>query len=726
MPIFNGKSSVFSRGIDVTKNFQKVFMRLELLSAETPNRTMGVQDGSYSILEVDGVSRLNGPYRYTVTFASDEELQLEKLADTDAKIAIRDENNALRKRDIYGKIYRIEEASVVARKYLYKAVVVSPFYYLQFNRRYKVYQGMSVPEIITAVIGMTSHILGLSVESKLDPSTFPKRETCTQHNQSDAEFILMLAQEECFAITFESAASDPYKIVLSNINEHVCKLDETLPCGFDRAKHFAPTHQTENFYDFETPGMDYATEYGAEPEAQMIRDNNESSRIRSELAVQSIRDRLEQMGGSRMKDLKRYAKLDMRSSYSPVEVISGESESLYTEAAWLTELYEQRTQRKMKVILVAATLEGKFPNALDEYMDETAEYAFGTTFEAIPYDTPYVPDTKIVKPVISGVQTAIVASGSPDTASGENTIDVDALGRIRVIFHFDREKPTSCYVRLGTIYSGNNWGAQFLPRVNTEVIVSFINGDIDRPVIVGALYNGDNAIPQGLPDSKTKSYIKTQSTPGGGGYNELLFEDKAGEELLSLRAQKDYKLHALNDSTINIDHDQSETVGNDETVSIGHDRSESVGNDETISVGHDRNESVGNDENLAVGSNRSRSVGSNESVQIGSNLSVTVGGNHTETVSQNKAETIAIAKALTVGAGLQTTVGGAKNVTVGLSSTEQVGLLKHIIAGKRFELQVGESSLILNADGTIILKGKEIEINGAKQVTVNGKMVELN
>lgn len=756
------------------KNLQKVSMRLRLLSAKTPNATLGITDGSYSVLSFNGTSKLNSPYKYTITFISDEKLPLDNLADTDVMVVAKDENNPLRKKNIYGKIFEIEESSVVAKKHLYNMILVSPFYYLQFNNRYKVYQEMSVPEIIEQVIKTTSHILNIEVDNKLDLQSFPKRETCTQYNQSDADFILMLAQEENFAINFLADSNEPYKMVLSNINEHAQKLDEPVPCVFNRSKYFTPTYQKQNFYDFESPSMDYATEKGINIEFQEIKDNDESSQLRNELTLQRIRDRLELMDGSRSKDLTRYVKADMNAAYSPAEIIKGSSESLYVDVALIGTLEEKHTNATADVIITNATVDAVFPNALDEYTDEQREYEFNVNFEAISVNNPYIPDTKIEKPLISGVQTAIVSGGASDTSSGENTIDVDSLGRIRVIFHFDRDKPTSSYVRLGTIYSGNNWGAQFLPRVNSEVIVSFINGDIDKPIIVGAVYNGNNAIPQGLPASKTQSYIKTQSTPGGGGYNELLFEDKAGEELLSLRAQKDYKLHALNDSTINIDHDQSETVGNDETVNIGHDRTETVGNDETISIGHDRTESVGNDETLSVGndqtesignnqtltvgndqtqtigndqtesignnqtltvgsnqtvsigSNQTTSIGSNESVNIGSNKSVNIGGNHTETVSQNKAETVAIAKALTVGAGFQTTVGGAKNETVGLSSTEQVGVLKNIIAGMRFELQVGSSSLILNADGTIILQGTEVKIGGTKQVTVNGEMINLN
>ncbi|MDF1880495.1 type VI secretion system tip protein VgrG [Sulfurimonas sp. MAG313] len=725
----------------MSKKLQKVKARFHLLTAQTPNKTLGISDGSYSILSIDGESSINDAYSYNIRFVSDDALPIQSIADTDAQITLQDENSPLRKRKIFGKIYKIEESSTLAKKHLYTATVVSPFFYLGLNRRYKVYQKMSALEIITEIISSSAHILNLEIDNKLDAANYPKRETCTQYNQSDAEFIIMLAQEEKFSINFDSKTHESYKMILSNMNEHAQASDEILMGSFNRSKAFTPTSQTENFYDFESPSHDYLTEDGQSISNLSLEDNNISAQLRSELKVQTIRDRLELMDGARAKDLSRYTKLNATSDYASSETISGNSESLYTDDSLLVELFEKQTKKTIKAVLTSTRLSANFPNALDEYVDETAQYSFNVSFTAIPSQTLFISAEPVIKPSISGIQTAIVSSGSPDTPSGENTIEVDEMGRIKVIFHFDNAKPTSAYVRLGTMFSGNNWGAQFLPRVNTEVIVSFINGNIDKPVIIGAVYNGNNSMPQGLPDSKTQSYIKTRSMPGDG-YNELLFEDKGEEELLSLRAQKDYKLHALHDSAINIDNDQVEEIGNDETITIGNDRVEEVKHDETMTVGNDRTESVGNDETINIGNNQSetignnrttsigsndtRTVGSNDSLRVGSNRSANVSGNDTTMVLQNSAETIAIAKALTVGAAYQISVGGAKNETVGMTSTEQVGLLKHIIAGKRFEVSVGGSSLILNTDGTIILKGKEIKLEGSKQVTVNGKMVEVN
>lgn len=709
--------------------------RLFFLENGIKNSTYGITDGSYNISHITGESGVNNPYSYYVDFISDEKIILSDILNIDAKIKLKDDNSDIKsERFIYGKIFKAEEISIDGKKLLYRVKLICPFNYLFCNNRYKIYQNKNIIEIITEIIGMTTHILNLQVVNKLDNMNFSKREYCTQYDQSDAEFILMLAQEEKISIVFEQSSNSPYKMILLDINSHAKKLDKPLKCSYNLSKSFSSTHFVSSYYDPEQPSADYTHKTGKTISQSYIKDNKITNQFRHDLEVEKVRDRLELHQGNRAADLNRYSALNASQNFATSELINGVSISIFAQDSVYATLYERESIKNLDAIIVNATLDANFPNATDEYINENNPYKYEVRFSASPASTIYIPPMTITKPVVSGVQTAIVASGSPDTSSGANTIDVDSQGRVRVIFHFDRAKPTSCYVRLGTLFTGNNWGAQFLPRVNTEVIVSFINGNLDKPIITGTVYNGNNQIPYSLPASKTQSYIKTQSTPGGGGYNELLFEDKAKEELLSLRAQKDYKLHALHDSKINIDNDQDETVGHDEKVNIGNDRTETVGHNETINIGNDRTEGVKNNEIIYIGNDRTKSVVNNETINIGNNQSISiennlhtsVGGNSVLSVDSNSSETVTIAKALTIGAGYQVTVGGAKNETTGLSSTEQVGILKHTIVGMRYELQVGASSLILNADGTIILKGDKIKIDGSTEVKVNSKMIDLN
>ena len=151
----------------------------------------------------------------------------------------------------------------------------------------------------------------------------------------------------------------------------------------------------------------------------------------------------------------------------------------------------------------------------------------------------------------------------------------------------DTKKPVSIYVPLSNSFSGDGYGTQFLPRVNSEVLVSFINGDIDRPLITGAIHNGENAHPYNLPSNKTQSFIKTQTIPqytDKEGYNELLFEDRQGEEELKLRAQKDYNLDVLHDAHSHIKNDKKTEIGNDAEVTVANNFRVTVGNDSKLLV----------------------------------------------------------------------------------------------------------------------------------------------
>ena len=192
-------------------------------------------------------------------------------------------------------------------------------------------------------------------------------------------------------------------------------------------------------------------------------------------------------------------------------------------------------------------------------------------FEAIPKDINYKPAITISKPKINSILTAIVSNINPNTKDYENTIDVDEQGRVKVLFHFERNQTTSCYLRVSNFYAGSNYGSQFIPRVNSEVIVSFINGNPDCPVIIGSLYNGENKNPNNLPSSKTKSFIRTYSIPqyeDKQGFNELLFEDKRGNEELNLKAQRDMNTLVQNDKTTNVLNNEKIIVKNDKDEAI--------------------------------------------------------------------------------------------------------------------------------------------------------------
>jgi type VI secretion system secreted protein VgrG len=251
-----------------------------------------------------------------------------------------------------------------------------------------------------------------------------------------------------------------------------------------------------------------------------------------------------------------------------------------------------------RLLVVDATYSGTIPAAGGQWVHEIS---------AVGADTPYRPALRTQKPRVQGVECATVVG-----PAGEE-IHTDEFGRVRVSFHWDREsqmnQDSSCWIHVNQPWGGTTYGGTNLPRVGQEVIVDFLGADPDRPIVVGRVYTNLQKTPYALPQNKTQSGWKSNSSPTTGGYNEIMMEDKAGEELLRVQAQKD-----LNEL---VKHDQQSTVGNDRTTSIGNNEDQTVGNNLTQQVLNNLSE--------MVGTNRSRTVGNNETVQVGGNQSTNVG-----------------------------------------------------------------------------------------------------
>ncbi|MFZ6674185.1 type VI secretion system Vgr family protein [Undibacterium sp. Xuan67W] len=330
---------------------------------------------------------------------------------------------------------------------------------------------------------------------------------------------------------------------------------------------------------------------------------------------------------------------------------------------------------------------------------------------------------------IFGIQTALV------TGPAGEEIHTDEYGRVRVQYHWDRvgsyDEKSSAWVRVATAWSGSSFGMTSIPRIGTEVIVQFLDGNPDRPLITGMVPNAATMPAWSLPANKTQSGILSRSTPGGhyDTANAIRFEDKKGAEQLWLHAEKDQLTEVEHDEDKWVGHDRRKTIDHDETSHIKHDRTETVDNDETITVHNNRKERVDHNETISIGDNRTEDVGQNETISIGSNRSVTIGGRKSETIALLKTETIGLAKMLTIGGLYQTTVGGAKNTTVALMQSGQVGLSDSQKVGQNKTAEIGENYTIQVGKQTIITSGEELSITVGKAslvmksdgtITING------
>jgi len=323
------------------------------------------------------------------------------------------------------------------------------------------------------------------------------------------------------------------------------------------------------------------------------------------------------------------------------------------------------------------------------------------------------------KPIVQGPQTAIVVG-----PKGEE-IYTDEHARVKVHFHWDRhdksDQDSSCWVRVSQHWAGKTWGSIHIPRIGQEVIIEFLEGDPDRPIITGRVYNADQVPPYGLPANKTQSGIKSRSSKGGNSanFNEIRFEDKKGSEQVYIHAEKN----------------QDNVVENDETTNVGHDRTEKVGHDEKITIGNNRTEQVGVNESITVGSNRTRIVGQNETVTVALMRTHTVGVNEAITIGATQEITVGADQATTVGGNQQNAVGEDRTSAVGKNDSLSVEKKLSIDAGDEIEIKTGAAKVSMKKDGKIEISGVDVTLkSGAGQVnidaggiiTIKGPMVKIN
>lgn len=361
----------------------------------------------------------------------------------------------------------------------------------------------------------------------------------------------------------------------------------------------------------------------------------------------------------------------------------------------------------------------------NNYFNQNAQAVYRNTFTAMRKSVKYRCPQVTPRPVMRGPQSATVVG-----PSGED-IYVDPYGRIKIQFHWDREGKfndvSSCWARLAMPWAGSNFGFVSLPRIGQEVLVDFLEGDPDLPIVVASIYNELNKPPWDLPVNKTQSGMLSRShrtgTPTNA--NALRFEDKLGQEEVWIHAERNQRIEVEVDESHSVGNDRSKTIGRDETTTVDRDRIEHVKRHETIKVDKNRSEEVGLAESVKVGTTRT--------VQVGSNDSLKVGGTQTIQVAGAKSETIGGSNTLHVGGSMSVTAGGSftfaskaatlsYNGTLGekvsASKTTEVGSVYSINAGSELVLSAGGASISLKG-GKVTITGAEVEVKGSGAVSIS-------
>ena len=333
----------------------------------------------------------------------------------------------------------------------------------------------------------------------------------------------------------------------------------------------------------------------------------------------------------------------------------------------------------MAVTHPRADISSKKLLAIHSEIEGTPDQEWTITGEAVYADAPYRPERRTMRPRVQGVQSAVVV-GPP----GEE-IHVDEFGRIRVQFHWDREGSyndnSSCWIRVSQGWAGSGYGLINLPRVGQEVLVEFFEGDPDRPVVTGRVFSQTRRVIYKLPDDKTKSGWKSESSPGAGGFNELSFEDAKGREEIHIQAEKDF----------------SELVKNNQSSTVLNNRSASITSNDSVSVGANQS--------FAVIQNQSHTVGANQSNNVGQSRSSVMG--QADTVSAGELISGQVGKL-----GVGYSFDKDQNITI----TNSVASIVFTKDGISLD---SKGALLLTADGLLKLSGGTVYIDGLPNVYVN-------
>lgn len=636
-------------------------------------------------------------------------------------------------RYIHGIVAQLAFRGVSGRFARYEGVIVPRLWLLSRTTDCRIFQHKSIPEIVSTILDKHSIDFQLDLAGSYEPWEY-----CVQYRETDLDFVLRLLEHEGIYFFFEHKESS-HKMIIADAPgahlavegaENVAFHDSGSDDAMYRVRSWSLSHSLQptklalNDYDFKGPRKDLLSK------SSIPRDHAETGL--------EIYDSPGKYVAHSEGD--RYAKIRLEELHTQYETISASADYVALSTGFTFELERHpRADQNRKHLVTSVSFEAR-SDAFESGPGAGSAYSF--SFDAIPADTQFRPRRSTRKPTIPGPQTALVVG----PAGSE--IDVDEHGRVRVHFFWDRHdkknENSSCWIRVSNGWAGKQWGAIYHPRIGQEVIVEFLEGDPDRPIVTGRVYNADNMPPYALPANKTVSTLQSRSSLGGSpsNFNEIKFEDKKGDELLYIQAEKNRTVLVKNNNTetvgndeaISVGHDRSKSVGNDETTDVGHDRTETVGNNETITIGVDRTETVGSNETIAIGADRTETVGANESITIGAAREETVGATETITIGADRTEDVGGNESITIGGNRTETVGGNESITVGgnqsvtvaknrssnVGSSDSLNVSKKITinAGDQISITTGSASIVMKKDGTITIKGKNISIQGSGKINV--------
>jgi type VI secretion system secreted protein VgrG len=516
----------------------------------------------------------------------------------------------------------------------------------------RVFSSQAVPDIIQKVFKDR----GFSDFRPELNGSYPPLEYCVQYRESDFAFVSRLMEQNGIYYYFEHTPDQKHTLVLADgrsSHRPIAGL-ESLPYNpvtggqrnlqeqiesWRRGRLVRTGRYVLNDYNYRKPNADLLSD--RDLPGHYARDSME--------VFDYLGEYLDPEEGRRLATVR----IEATQSLDERRAATGSAYQLFPGAVVALKDHPQSSENKEYLVVRCTHSTDEQSYRSQDAVNAGRPYLGG--YELTPLDRPFRAPLVTPRAVVLGVQSALVVARKD--MEGEE-IDVDSTGHIWVRFYWDRvgmkEKKPSCRLRIAQTWAGNARGAWFLPRVGDEVLVQYEEGDPDRPIVIGSVYNGHNEIDMSLPDQKTVTGFKTQSTKNSNGYNMIAFIDKAGAEKLRIRAQKELMFKALGDETRVIGGSQSESVGGDETITVGATFDLTAKDKISLTVG---------------GSNITMDPGSITLSVGGTSIKLTAASVETTApkITDNAAATMTINSAMLMVNAAATTINGAVSIPVALT-----------------------------------------------------------
>jgi type VI secretion system secreted protein VgrG len=555
----------------------------------------------------EGISRL---FRFELDLLSEKSsISFSDIVGKNVTLSLKQPDKSYRY--LNGFISRFAQYATEEYFTAYSAEMVPWLWFLTRNADCRIFQNKSIPDIITQVFNdLGFHDYTNSLQGSYDP-----REYCVQYRESSFDFVSRLMEEYGIFYYFKHEHGKHTLVLADAPSAHISCPGQssaryvTVAGGAQRdvitGWHMEQELRTGKYsledYNFKTPSTNLMA---SDPTVYEVGGN-------SKFEVYDYPGEYLTKGAGQS-----LAKLRMEEEEADHLVAEGTSRCRMFISGYKFTL-EEHTRKDMNTDYVLTEIH--HTAATDVYPSSIAPVgeSYSNTFTCIPLSVPFRPPRVTPRPTVKGVQPAVVVG-----PSGEE-IYVDNYGRVKVQFFWDRlgkkNENSSCWIRVSQPWAGKNWGAMWIPRIGQEVVVDFLEGDPDQPLITGRVYNAEQMPPYTLPDNKTQSGFRSRSSKSGTteNYNEIKFEDDKGKELITIHAEKDQLIEVENDETIKIHHDQMITVEND--------RTETVTNNETVTISGDRKHYVSGQEQLQTDGDLHLTASQNQNEKVGMTYSRQVG-----------------------------------------------------------------------------------------------------